>query len=114
MRFVLFRTMITEDFLKEGWKVLKKEVKGGNFVNSAGEVLGQHEGYPFYTIGQRKGLGLAFGEPMYVTEIQADTNVVVLGKVDELLRNGMTGFSNQFNEISGDSGRNRNGYPNSL
>jgi len=68
---------------------LEEKVKGGQFVNTSGEVLGTHNGYPFYTIGQRKGLGLAFGEPMYVTEIQPDTNTVVLGKVDELLRNGM-------------------------
>ncbi len=77
-------------FLKRRVHGLEEKVKGGNFVSAAGDVLGQHEGYPFYTIGQRKGLGLAFGEPMYVTEIQPDTNTVVLGKVDELLRNGMT------------------------
>jgi tRNA-uridine 2-sulfurtransferase len=76
-------------FLKRRVTGLEEKVKGGNFVNTAGEILGQHEGYPFYTIGQRKGLGLAFGEPRYVTEIQPDTNTVVLGKVDELLRNGM-------------------------
>lgn len=77
-------------FLKRRVDGLEERVKGGNFINNSGDVLGQHEGYPFYTIGQRKGLGLAFGEPMYVTEIQPDTNTVVLGKVDELLRNGMT------------------------
>ena len=52
--------------------------------------MGTHRGYPFYTVGQRKGLGLAFGEPRYVTEIQPDSNRVVLGKVEDLLRNGMT------------------------
>jgi tRNA-specific 2-thiouridylase len=65
-------------------------VDGGDFVNTKGEVIGKHKGYPFYTIGQRKGLGQAFGEPMYVTEIKADTNTVVLGSVDDLIRNGMT------------------------
>lgn len=77
------------NFLKNRVEGLEEKVKGGQFVNTSGDVLGTHEGYPFYTIGQRKGLGLAFGEPMYVTEIQPDTNTVVLGKVDELLRNGM-------------------------
>ena len=77
-------------FLKRRVNGLEEKVKGGNFVNAEGDILGKHEGYPFYTIGQRKGLGLAFGEPMYVTEIQPDTNTVVLGKVDELMRNGMT------------------------
>lgn len=76
-------------FLKRRVDGLEEKVKGGNFVNRSGDVLGQHEGYPFYTIGQRKGLGLAFGKPMYVTDIQAGTNTVVLGEVDELFRNGM-------------------------
>ncbi len=65
------------------------KLEGGNFLDTAGNVLGTHNGYPFYTIGQRKGLGLAFGEPMYVTKINPTDNTVVLGKVGELLRNGM-------------------------
>lgn len=52
--------------------------------------MGRHEGYPFYTIGQRKGLGMAFGEPMFVTEIRPETNTVVLGRLEDLIRNGMT------------------------
>jgi tRNA-specific 2-thiouridylase len=54
-----------------------------------GKVLGKHEGYPFYTVGQRKGLGIALGEPMFVTEIRPETNTVVLGREDDLIRNGM-------------------------
>ncbi len=77
-------------FLKRRVEGLEERVAGGDFVNVDGEVLGQHQGYPFYTIGQRKGLGLAFGEPMYVSEIRPDTNTVVLGPIDDLLRNGMT------------------------
>ncbi|MCB0630626.1 MAG: tRNA 2-thiouridine(34) synthase MnmA [Saprospiraceae bacterium] len=77
-------------FLKRRVDGLSERVDGGNFVNTKGEVIGQHKGYPFYTIGQRKGLGVAFGEPMFVTEIQPDSNTVVLGTVDELIRNGMT------------------------
>jgi len=76
-------------FLKRRVDGLEERVDGGNFVNTRGEVIGQHKGYPFYTIGQRKGLGVAFGEPMYVTEIRPETNTVVLGKRDELVRNGM-------------------------
>lgn len=76
-------------FLKRRVPTLEAEVDGGNFVDTKGKVLGQHKGYPFYTVGQRKGLGLAFGQPMYVTEIQPDSNTVVLGEVDELIRNGM-------------------------
>ncbi len=77
-------------FLKHRVEGLAERVAGGDFVNSRGEVLGRHQGYPFYTVGQRKGLGMAFGQPMYVTEIRPETNTVVLGPVDELVRNGMT------------------------
>lgn len=76
-------------FLKRRVEGLEEKVDGGLFVNKDGEILGKHKGYPFYTIGQRRGLGMAFGEPMYVTEIQPEQNKVVLGTVDELLRNGM-------------------------
>ncbi len=77
-------------FLKRRVDGLEERVAGGNFISESGEVLGQHAGYPFYTIGQRKGLGIALGEPMYVTEIRPDSNTVVLGSVQSLLRNGMT------------------------
>ena len=51
----------------------KKEVPG-NFVSIDGKVLGQHKGIGHYTIGQRKGLGIAFGEPVFVVEIRPETN----------------------------------------
>ncbi len=76
-------------FLKRRVKGLEDEVKGGEFVLEDGTVVGNHEGYPFYTIGQRKGLGVALGYPVYVTEIQKDKNKVVLGTFDELARDGM-------------------------
>ena len=76
-------------FLKRRVDGLEERVAGGNFLNTKGEVLGKHDGYPFYTIGQRKGLGIAFGEPMYVTEIRPETNTVVLGREDDLIKNGM-------------------------
>lgn len=76
-------------FLKRRIPELEGKVKGGNFVNRKGEVLGKHEGYPFYTIGQRKGLGIALGYPAFVTEIRKQTNEVVLGPAEELSRSGM-------------------------
>lgn len=76
-------------FLKRRLPDLEEKVKGGIFLNAQGEVLGQHEGYPFFTVGQRKGLGIAFGQPMFVTEIRPESNAVVLGTIDELVRNGM-------------------------
>lgn len=56
----------------------------GNFVDSAGKVLGKHSGYEQFTVGQRKGLGVAFGEPRFVLRINADRKEVVLGTLGEL------------------------------
>lgn len=76
-------------FLRNHVEGLEEKVNGGEFVDAEGNVLGHHKGFPFYTIGQRKGLEIALGEPMYVTEIDAENNRVVLGKVDELNRSIM-------------------------
>ncbi len=56
----------------------------GNFVDRAGNILGTHQGIAFYTIGQRKGLGLALGTPVFVTEIRPESNEVVVGREEEL------------------------------
>ncbi len=82
-------------FLKRRVPGLEKEVAGGEFVLEDGTVVGKHEGYPFFTVGQRKGLGIALGYPVYVTEIQKEQNRVVLGTFDELSRDGM--YVNQLN-----------------
>ena len=76
-------------FLKRRVEGLEDQVRGGNFVDTTGKVLGKHEGYPFYTIGQRKGLGIALGYPAFVTEIRKETNEVVLGRDKDLERDGM-------------------------
>jgi tRNA-specific 2-thiouridylase len=73
-------------FLRHKVEDLDAKVAGGNFVLTDGTVVGKHQGYPFYTIGQRKGLGIALGHPMFVTSIQPETNTVVLGTADELER----------------------------
>ncbi len=62
-------------------------IKPGNYIDKQGKVLGQHKGFPNYTIGQRKGLQIALGQPMYVTHINAATNEVTLGTKDDLLSN---------------------------
>lgn len=56
----------------------------GNFVDASGNILGKHKGIVYYTVGQRKGLGIAAGRPLYVTAIRTDTNEVVLGEDKEL------------------------------
>ncbi|MFD2573003.1 tRNA 2-thiouridine(34) synthase MnmA [Spirosoma soli] len=77
-------------FLKRRVPGLEEDVAGGNFVmEGTGKILGKHQGYPFYTIGQRKGLGMAFGQPMFVTEIRKETNEVILGVDKDLFRDGM-------------------------
>ena len=76
-------------FLKRRVDGLAESVAGGDFVLEDGTIVGTHEGYPFYTIGQRKGLGIALGFPAYVVEIRKEKNQVVLGTFDELSRDGM-------------------------
>lgn len=76
-------------FLKRKVPGLEEQVKGGDLIDMQGNVLGKHEGYPFYTIGQRKGLGIATGEPMYVIRINPEDNTVVLGQKEDLKRKTM-------------------------
>jgi tRNA-uridine 2-sulfurtransferase len=57
----------------------------GLFKLKTGEVVGEHEGYPFYTIGQRRGLHVARGIPVYVTGIDPQTNTVYIGEKEELM-----------------------------
>ncbi|WP_317719552.1 tRNA 2-thiouridine(34) synthase MnmA [Clostridium tetani] len=61
------------------------KVRQGNFVDKSGNVLGTHKGIVYYTIGQRKGLDIALGKPMYVVDINPFRNEVVLGNLDDLL-----------------------------
>jgi tRNA-uridine 2-sulfurtransferase len=76
-------------FLKRKVEGLEEKVAGGYFVDRTGKILGQHKGYPFYTIGQRKGLDIALGRPAYVTAIDPDTNTVVLGEEEDLEKEQM-------------------------
>ena len=76
-------------FLKRNVEGLDDKLKGGLFVDKDGKILGRHSGYPFYTIGQRKGLEVTLGKPIFVTAIDPNTNTVVLGDEEDLLRNEM-------------------------
>ena len=77
-----------------------KSFEPGNFVDQEGHVLGQHKGIICYTIGQRKGLGLALHEPMYVCRIDPKTNTVVLGRDRDLWSKELT--AKDFHWISGE------------
>ncbi len=73
-------------FLKDRVDGLRERIAGGPFILEDGTVIGQHSGYPFYTIGQRHGLGLALGYPVYVTAIDPETNTVTVGPREALLK----------------------------
>ena len=72
------------DFLREHCPEIEREVGPGWFVNAEGVKLGEHKGYPYYTIGQRKGLEIALGKPAYVLKINPQKNTVMLGNADQL------------------------------
>lgn len=76
-------------FLKRRVEGLEEKVKDGNFVSVSGEVVGKHDGYPFYTIGQRK-IGVSLGnEPTYVVGINEIDNIVVVGTKEDLKKQEM-------------------------
>ena len=77
-------------FLKDRVDGLEEDVAGGDFVLKDGTVVGQHEGYPFYTIGQRRGLDLALGERVYVTDIDPETNTITVGPKEDLMQQTLT------------------------
>lgn len=71
-------------FLRANVPDYNERVRAGEYVDTHGNVLGRHEGFVNYTIGQRKGLGIALGHPAYVTHIDALTNRVTLGTNEDL------------------------------
>jgi tRNA-specific 2-thiouridylase len=60
-------------------------VGNGKFVDKGGRLIGEHKGYPYYTIGQRKGLVVAFRTPKYVLRTNPEKNTVMLGDAEDLL-----------------------------
>lgn len=77
-------------------KICADDVKEGYFVDVTGKILGKHKGVIYYTIGQRKGLGVSFGKPMYVVDIDAKNNIVVLGEQDDLFNNVLIAYDVNF------------------
>lgn len=78
------------DYVKVIEAVTGEVSRPGEFVDRTGKVLGRHEGIIHYTIGQRRGLRLAAGERMYVTDISPEDNRVVLGKNEDLFQSELT------------------------
>lgn len=77
------------DFLRRQVPDLDERIGEGDFVDSAGRKLGRHTGYPYYTVGQRKGLGIALGHPAYVLKTNPERNTVMLGSEEELMTQHM-------------------------
>lgn len=69
--------------------VINTGTEEGDFVDNTGKVLGQHKGIVNYTIGQRKGLGIALGHPVFVTDIDCEKNTVTLGENEELFKSSV-------------------------
>ncbi|HXY74070.1 MAG TPA: tRNA 2-thiouridine(34) synthase MnmA [Dehalococcoidales bacterium] len=75
----------SQDFAEGGYlSLLPEESKPGNIIDRQGKVLGKHNGIQHYTIGQRKGLGIAAPQPLYVVEIDAAANAVIVGDKSEV------------------------------
>ncbi len=66
-----------------------EEIKSGAIVSVDGEILGRHAGIPYYTVGQRKGLGLTSTEPLYVIEVNSEENTIVVGPEDKTYSRGL-------------------------
>jgi tRNA-uridine 2-sulfurtransferase len=81
-----------ERFLKERVPGLEQQVDGGE-VMMDGKVVGRHRGYPFYTIGQRKGIGVATGDVVYVIGVDKQANRITIGRNEELLRRSLVAES---------------------
>ncbi len=75
-------------FLKDIKPELEQEVEDGDILLD-GKSIGKHSGYPFYTIGQRKGLGIAHPEPLYVLEVLKDSNSIVVGTEEKLYHSAL-------------------------
>lgn len=73
-----------------------EQIKPGPFLDTLGNVLGEHMGIAFYTVGQRKGLGVTFGEPMYVVGINPQKNAVILGRNEDVFARELIASDNNF------------------
>jgi tRNA-specific 2-thiouridylase len=67
----------------------KHEINKGNFIDTDGKVMGVHDGFPYFTIGQRRGIGVYDTEPRFVTNINPKTNEVTLGFEKDLMKQSM-------------------------
>ncbi len=84
------RFLVEWEQKKEGKGMKEREFESGDIIDTEGNVLGQHKGIAFYTVGQRRGLGLNNPTPLYVQGINRDKNIVVVGDNEQLKHREMT------------------------
>lgn len=84
-------------FLQE--RVPPGKIKPGPFLTTSGKRVGTHKGLPYYTVGQRRGLGLALGYPVYVVALDPERNAVIIGTEDEIYASGLIAKNNNFISI---------------
>jgi tRNA-specific 2-thiouridylase len=89
-----------ERFLKEKIPDVIENISGGDFIYK-GEKIGIHKGIPFYTVGQRRGLGISKGKPVYVTKIDNSRNVIEIGEKEDLLHRKL--IAEEINYVSKDT-----------
>lgn len=75
-----------ESFIRQR---LSNSIKPGVFTDKSGKILGEHNGFQFYTVGQRRGLGINLNKPLFIVDIKTDENRVILGEYDELYRQNL-------------------------
>lgn len=81
----------TQDFIAGGYSTLvESAAQPGPILDRQGNIIGQHRGIPFYTIGQRRGLAISTGEPLYVTAIDKERNAIIVGAKEEVYGDELT------------------------
>ena len=88
----------SQDFIASGYHSLINTVQPGPILNRQGDILGKHRGIPFYTIGQRKKLGISGKEPSYVTDIDPEKNTITIGPKEGLFQDEL--LASKLNWIS--------------
>lgn len=92
----------SQDFYSGDYnELLEVKPKPGNIVDKTGKILGQHEGIWNYTIGQRKGLGIAHTSPLYVLELNKDRNEVIVGESDETFKSSLVAVELNWVSVAG-------------
>ncbi|MFC1932015.1 tRNA 2-thiouridine(34) synthase MnmA [Chloroflexota bacterium] len=80
----------SQDFIAGGYSSIVEAAQPGPILDKEGNTLGEHQGIPFYTIGQRKGLSISAREPRYVTDIDPEKNAIIVGSKEELYQDELT------------------------